>query len=218
MWRSLVLITFALGCGSGQKEAVETPVSSAEKIDLNGDGKPDAFKYYGRVNGELVLLKKEIDLNIDGKIDVWRYYDDKGEKIRDEMDMDFDGKVDATSFYADGEIIKKEIDLAFDQTPDQTKYYRKGKLNRVEWDTNSDGKVDYWEVYKGGKLHKKGIDADGDGQPDPDKWTEIDEEQFLWSVRYSRGREPKNPVTRTVDNEIATALVLTLRQETGRSK
>ena len=73
-------------------------------------------------------------------------------------------------------VKSKKIDLAFDQTPDQTKYYRKGKLNRVEWDTNSDGKVDYWEFYKGGKLHKKGIDADGDGQPDPDKWTEIDEE------------------------------------------
>ena len=59
--------SFALGCGSGQKEAVETPVSSAEKIDLNGDGKR-AFKYYGRVNGARFLKKN--DLNIDGKIDV----------------------------------------------------------------------------------------------------------------------------------------------------
>ena len=110
MWRSLVLITFALGCGSGQKEAVETPVSSAEKIDSMAI-KPMPL----RSRDQNVLLKKEIDLNIDGKIDVWRYYDDKGEKIRDEMDMDFDGKVMPRPTMP--MVKSSKIDLAFDRPP-----------------------------------------------------------------------------------------------------
>ena len=192
MWRFGLCASLAIGCGGGQASTEQVEISSAEKIDLNGDGTPDVFKYFGRVDGNLVLLRKEIDLNIDGKIDVWRYYDASGSKTRDEMDMDFDGKVDSKTFYEKGVVVRKEIDLAFDQTPDQVKYYRDGKISRVEWDTNSDGKVDYWEFYKGGKLTKKGIDADGDGQPDPDKWTEIEGESHDRTLSGLEGPAPRS--------------------------
>ena len=119
MYKWLIFPLFAIGCGGAPKTPVQdVKASSAEEVDLNGDGKPDAWKHFIRKEGKLIMVKKEIDLNIDGKIDVWRHYDETGAPVRDEMDMDFDGQIDSTALYADGKIIRKEIDLAFDKTPD----------------------------------------------------------------------------------------------------
>ena len=93
MYRWLIVSLLFFGCGGSQLEESEAlKPTSAEEVDLNGDGKPDAWKHFTRRDGKLIMVKKEIDLNIDGKIDVWRHYDENGAPVKDEMDMDFDGK------------------------------------------------------------------------------------------------------------------------------
>src|SRR5262245_16487246 len=104
-----------LGCGSTPKHA--EMVSNASNVpapprvdrekcndkdkhvvtsDLNGDKKPDVWKFFKSVNvgGQQteVLTCKQVDLNLDGKIDMVTYYDDTGSQIvLEEIDGDLDG-------------------------------------------------------------------------------------------------------------------------------
>src|SRR5262249_55211050 len=64
--------------------------------DLNGDKKPDVWKFYKSVDvgGQKteVISCKEVDLNMDGKIDMVTYFDDTGTQVvMEEIDGDLDG-------------------------------------------------------------------------------------------------------------------------------
>ena len=213
--------TAVAGCGSSKEQtkvAEAEPAAAAEpvqtesdasgaieRIDVNGDGKPDVFKYYRVVDTPVAaaagnaeqkpgakvvkkaLVRKELDVNFDQRIDIVQFYEGEPGKealVREEMDLDFDGRVDSVRHYKDGNVTLVELDLGFDGRTDTWSYYQlttgdDGKpVNRLverRRDTNGDGKIDVWEYYTKGALVKVGTDTNGDGQPD--QYTRVDGKQ-----------------------------------------
>lgn len=162
--------------------------TAIERFDINGDKKPDVFKYYRLVDGakpadgkekvqKKALIRAERDVNFDRRIDIVEYY--KGEpgkevKEREEFDLDLDGRVDATHYYKDGNIERIEEDLGFDGKVDTWKFYQQSqedgksvtRLIERRRDKDGDGKIDVWDYYVKGVLTKVGTDSNGDGTPD----------------------------------------------------
>ncbi len=175
LWTSLTLVSICLtaalaACGSSnaqttddgdrspkpagdgnQSEAIqlETDGNTAiERIDVNGDGRPDVFKFYRLVSSapapaadgkpadpkaevsssrKRVLIRKEMDVNFDKRIDIVQYYEGESGKevlVREEMDLDFDGRVDSTRHYKDSHVSLVELDLGFDGRTDTWRYYQ----------------------------------------------------------------------------------------------
>lgn len=176
------------GDGSAPIEIEVDGNQAVQRIDVNGDGKPDVFKFF-RIVGEApkgkdesdapkVLVRKEIDVNFDQRTDIVEYYAGelgKEQRIRAELDLDFDGRVDETRHYKAGHITLIELDLGFDGKTDTWRYYQltkndEGKtVNRLvekRKDTNGDGAVDEWEYFTKGEITKIGFDTNGDGSPD----------------------------------------------------
>lgn len=153
--------------------AISRPQTGEEVVtsDLNGDGKPDVFKYYlpSSSEGELMLVRREMDLNFDGRLDLWNWYDEKGELLKQAFDLDFDGQIDVFSWFEHGVVVRKELSQRSGDRPDTFKYYDQGQLVRIERDTSGDGKIDTWEYWESGQLDRVGQDLDGDGRVD--RWT-----------------------------------------------
>lgn len=136
------------------------------ELDLNRDGKPDAYQFTKVIDEQPVVVRKEVDVNFDGKIDLIRDLSDKGELVDERLDNDFDGRIDLVVFFEKGVIVRKEYDTNFDAKVDLWRFFDKGAMLREEADLNYDGKVDYWEYFEGGKLDRVGIDRDADGNVD----------------------------------------------------
>jgi len=144
-----------------------------EIYDLNGDGKPDVWKYYVIRGGDDVppeqrqrlLARHELDLDFDGRVDVRRYFNELGMVVREEMDLDFDGQVDAVDYYSDGVLYRRDLAMDFAGRPSIIKFYNDGQLSRKERDTSGDGRMDTIEYYREGRLVRIGEDRDGDGKP-----------------------------------------------------
>lgn len=169
------------GAEAGEKKAAAVASSCSNErksgeprtADVNGDNRPDMFKYYGEMddpdrpgqkkNG---LSRQDLDLNWDGHIDVCRYFDGAGKVEREELDLDYDTKIDETSYYKDGVITMSERDRNNDGKPDIVRRYQEGKLTQKETDTNDDGEIDRWEYFTAGKLDRVGLDMDFDGKVD----------------------------------------------------
>ncbi len=173
-----------------QPVQIESDANGAiERIDVNGDHKPDVFKFYRNVEvagatpdapktTKRALVRKELDVNFDQRIDIVEFYEGepgKEQKVKEEFDLDFDGRVDETRHYKDGNVTLIELDLGFDGKTDTWSYYQltqneEGKpVNRLverRRDTNGDGAVDVWEYYTKGVIVKIGTDSNGDGTPD----------------------------------------------------
>jgi hypothetical protein len=131
-----------------EHEACDITSSSAEKLDTNGDGKPDIVRVMS--GGREVC--RMVDLNHDNKPDSFIYYDTNGAIRRRESDFDRDGRIDEIDYFVNGVIVRKDRE------------------------TNLDGKLDTWDFYEGGKIHHRMRDSDGDGKvdqwwtwPNPDK-------------------------------------------------
>jgi hypothetical protein len=188
----------AAGSPSGSEVQEERSASAiVEKIDLNGDRKPDVFKHYqladevgadGKSKGQRkVLVRKEIDVNFDQRHDIVEFYrgvSGKEIKEREEYDLDFDGRVDEIRKYKDGNLEEMQLDLGFDGKIDTWKFYQMTKtedgkdVNRLveqRRDQNSDGTVETWEYFVNGTLQRIGRDTNGDGQPD--QFTRVDEKR-----------------------------------------
>ncbi len=201
-----LFVLVAVGCGPSAEQTKATEKAKAaatpqqqvqfevdgntaiERIDINGDKRPDVYKFFrvvadptGKAKPEdlkKVLIRKEMDVNFDQKIDIVQYYAGESGKevlVREEMDLDFDGRVDTTRHYKGGNISLVELDLGFDGRTDTWRYYQLTKteggksVNRLvekRRDTNGDGSVDVWEYYTQGKITKIGHDTTGDGAPD----------------------------------------------------
>ncbi len=148
------------------------------ELDINGDKKPDVWKFYVKVveNGAQVdaLTCKEVDLNYDGKKDIWVYYDASSNVAHEEFDLDFDGKVDLQTYRQLGKIIRQEMDTNYDGKTDVWKFYETEKLARIERSSKQNGRVDVWEYYEGGKLDRIGYDTTGSGRVD--RWERAPEE------------------------------------------
>jgi hypothetical protein len=157
------------------KPGAPGPDEEVLSFDVNGDGKPDMFKFYPK--GKLptdparpetggAVLRKELDLNGDGKIDMWTWYAPDGSRVREAMDVDFDGKVDEVVFYEKNVRVRVEWYTAGHDKPDTFRYYEKNKLVRVERDRNADGKIDSWEYWENDQIDRIGEDNDYDGNVD----------------------------------------------------
>jgi hypothetical protein len=135
-------------------------------LDLNKDGRPDAYQFAVVEGDNTRVVRKEADVNFDGKIDVVRNLDNKGELVEERIDTDFDGKIDIVIAFQQGLIVKKTYDTNFDNKIDLWRTFEKGVIVKEEADLNYDGAVDFWEYYEGGVLDRIGIDRNGDGNVD----------------------------------------------------
>lgn len=167
----------AAGKETGANPIRPEPASeeTVEKLDLNGDQRPDVWTYTVKEKAadgteRARIVRKDLDINWDGKVDLTQYYDARENKVREEMDLDFDGKVDAVYYFERGVNVRREEDVNGDGRADVIKYYEKGKLVRKERDSNGDGKVDYWEYWVKDQVDRIGEDLDGDGIVD--RWTQ----------------------------------------------
>ena len=168
------------GCGSSEQEAdkiraeasilgVEvTETSEVEQYDMNGDSKPDIWKYFSLVGEDRRRAKArdDRDFNYDGKVDSRQHFSPEGAMVREELDLDFDGRFDAVDYYQAGALTKREMAFDFGQNPTVWKHYEGGKLIRKERDTNGNGRPDTIEYWEDDKLLRVGYDRDGDGTPD----------------------------------------------------
>ncbi len=182
-WSVLLLgATFQLGCnnantagpsapGSGitrrdtavTHEACAINSSGTEKIDANGDGKPDIFIV--REGGREVC--RAVDLNFDGVIDTYSYFDSAGQLRRRENDYDKDGQIDEISTFKGGQITEKDQSTALAKKLDTWDFYQAGMLMRTERDSNGDGIIDQWWEYPKPGCPLIHADMNNDGRPDP---------------------------------------------------
>ncbi|MBI4815722.1 MAG: hypothetical protein HY791_05680 [Deltaproteobacteria bacterium] len=182
----------AVGCASAPKPAVEAapsapaieaskPVSAGTMVsacspenrsqnvktaDVDGDGRPDMWKFYGDVGGKSQVTRQDLDLNWDGRVDVCRFFEVTGKAKREEADLDYDGKIDEVSDYTDGVVTMKKRDRDHDGRPDIIRRYDRGRLAAKEMDTNGDGDMDRFEEWKDGRMERVGDDQNHDGKVD----------------------------------------------------
>jgi hypothetical protein len=142
-------------------EACDT--GGAEKLDANGDGRPDVFI----VRSGSREVCRAVDLNLDGKIDVYSYNDSAGQLRRKEYDFDRDGVVDEIASFQGGVITSKQRATLLANRLDTWEYYQNGTLARSERDSDSDAVVDQWWEYPKPGCPMIHTDANEDGRPDP---------------------------------------------------
>ncbi|RYE80313.1 MAG: hypothetical protein EOO74_02330, partial [Myxococcales bacterium] len=82
-------------------EACDVSSSSAQRTDVNGDGKPELVA----VMKGGALFCQAMDLNLDGTIDRYAYYENGGQLRRTESDYDRDGRTDEIALYRGGVAV-----------------------------------------------------------------------------------------------------------------
>ena len=147
-------------------EACDGAAAGNERIDVNGDGRPNIVKVMkgGRETCRI------LDLNLDGAIDAYVYYDDAGLERRREFDFDRDGRVDEIVSLRGGVIFLKERETNFDNQLDTWDYYESGRLVKRERDSDGDGVIDQWWAFNNPtdtRCAAVAFDRNYDGQPDP---------------------------------------------------
>jgi hypothetical protein len=174
----VVAAFFFCGCNGGvsartpERESLERDIrvvhedcdtGSAEKLDANGDGRPDVFI----VRSGSTERCRAVDLNLDGKIDVYSYNDSSGKLRRKEYDFDRDGVIDEIVTFQGGVIASKQRATLLANRLDTWEYYQNGALARSERDSDSDAVVDQWWEYPKAGCPMIHTDANEDGRPDP---------------------------------------------------
>ena len=144
-------------------EACDVTASQVEKIDANGDGKPDITI----VRDGARELCRAVDLNFDGVVDAYSYFDAAGQLRRRENDYDKDGQIDEITTFKGGKIDEKDQSTALAQHLDTWDFYQAGVLVRTERDSNGDGVIDQWWEYPKPGCPLIHADVNNDGRPDP---------------------------------------------------
>jgi hypothetical protein len=144
-------------------EECNTSSADAERIDVNGDGKPDITIV--REGGREVC--RAVDLNFDGVVDSYTYFDKNGQVVRRENDYDKDGRIDEIVLYKGGQIQEKDQSTALAKHLDTWDFYQAGVLVRTERDSNGDGVIDQWWEYPKPGCPLIHADVNNDGRPDP---------------------------------------------------
>lgn len=147
-------------------EACDGAAAGNERIDVNGDGRPNIVKVMkgGRETCRI------LDLNLDGAIDAYVYYDEAGLERRREFDFDRDGRVDEIVNLRGGMIVLKERETNFDNQLDTWDYYESGRLVKRERDSDGDGVIDQWWTFNNPtdvRCAAVAFDRNYDGLPDP---------------------------------------------------
>jgi hypothetical protein len=148
-------------------EACDIEAGGAEKVDVNGDGKPDIVKV--KKAGREVC--RAVDLNFDGLMDAFIYYEADGRERRRESDFDRDGRPDEIAYYAGGVIERKERETNYDGKLDTWDYYQAGALVRRERDSDGDKIIDQWWQFRDPNDPRCAVvasDRNADGRPDTD--------------------------------------------------
>lgn len=150
-------------------ELVHEPCDLArgKGTDVNGDGRPDLVQVHE--GGREVC--RMLDLNFDGKPDAFVYFDEHGKVRRRESDFDRDGRFDEVATYVGGVVARKDRDTNLDGKLDTWDFYENGKLVRRLRDTAGVGRVSQWWTFsKPGDPSCAVIqsDRDGDGEADPE--------------------------------------------------
>ena len=151
--------------------------SSASKVDVNGDGKPDII--HVMAGGREIC--RIVDLNLDGAIDAFIYYDEQGRERRRESDFDRDGRADEISIYEGGVIKLKLRETNFDNKIDTWDHYEGGRLVRRERDSDGDAIVDQWWQFNNPQNPKCAVvatDRNADGKPDPESVVDLCAESY----------------------------------------
>ena len=144
-------------------EPCDIKASGTERIDANGDRKPDIFIV--REAGRETC--RAVDLNFDGVIDSYGYFDASGQLRRRENDYDKDGQIDEISVFKAGQIAEKDQSTALPQHLDTWDFFQAGVLVRSERDSNGDGIIDQWWEYPKPGCPLIHADMNNDGRPDP---------------------------------------------------
>jgi hypothetical protein len=170
------------------REIVHQPcdveASSAEKIDANGDGKPDVTIVSEGGKEQC----RASDLDFDGRVDLYSYLDPSGKLTRRELDYDRDGAIDEIQIFKDGIIAEKHRATTLSKRLDTWETYEQGKLVKAERDADGNGRIDQWWEYKTLECPIIRTDSDGNGEPDPTSQVDFCSEA---------GYKPPEPVTPT---------------------
>lgn len=147
-----------------EHEPCDEKAKDAQRVDSNGDGKPDIVSVMK--GGKEVC--RVLDLNFDGKTDRYIYFDAAGQPRRIESDYDRDGRVDEVAYLLGGQLVRKDREMNLDGKLDTWDVYENGKLAKRERDADGDGRVDQWWTFPEAKPECPQIttDKDGDGRPD----------------------------------------------------
>jgi hypothetical protein len=140
--------------------------AATEKLDANGDGKPDVNVV--KEGGRTVCYA--VDFDFDGKVDEWVYLDSNGKPRRREFALSTEPSVNKIEIYKDGQLVEVQKSTVLAGKLDTWQYYQAGKPTRAERDSDGDGRVDEWWVYQPGAKAECPMmyaDADRDGKPDP---------------------------------------------------
>lgn len=148
---------------SMEAEGCQVNAKGAQKLDANGDGRPEVVRVM--VKGREVC--RIADLNLDGKVDRTSYFSESSELRRVESDFDRDGRIDEIALFSNGIPTEKRSAVTMDGRIDTWDYFTGGKLTRTERDQNGDGVVDQWWEYPRQGCPLVHMDRDGDGRPDP---------------------------------------------------
>lgn len=132
--------------------------ASAERLDANGDGKPDVVTVAGSC--------RAVDLNFDGTMDSWVYFGPDGKVRRRENDYDRDGRIDEISTFNAGVLVEKLRATMLANRVDTWEFYTGGKLARSERDSDGDNVVDQWWEYPTAGCPVIHADVNNDGRPD----------------------------------------------------
>lgn len=170
-------------------EDCDVASKSAQKVDVNGDGRPDLTI----VRSGSTEVCRAVDLNFDGVVDTWVYRDASGQVRRRESDFDRDGRIDEISIYKGGQLAEKHRATTLAGKLDTWHFYQSGQLARTERDSDGDAIVDqWWEYPKGAKPECPVIhsDLDGDGRPDVGATVDVCKESGAGYVPPEREGKP----------------------------
>jgi len=170
-------------------EPCDTSSASAEKIDANGDGKPDITIV--REGGREVC--RAVDLNFDGVIDAYTYFDENGQLRRRENDYDKDGQIDEITTFKAGQIAEKDQSTALARHLDTWDFYQAGILVRTERDSNGDGVIDQWWEYPKPGCPMIHADVNNDGRPDPGATIDYCKETGYVPPERASDKQPTSP-------------------------
>jgi hypothetical protein len=162
-------------------EPCDAESSSAQKVDVNGDGRPDIIHV---MNGGKETCRV-LDLNLDGAVDAFVYYDAQGHERRRESDYDRDGRADEIDVFENGALVRKERETNFDDKIDTWDHYQGEHIARRERDSDGDGVIDQWWQFNDPSNPKCAIvasDANADGKPDPDSVVDLCNEGYKPAV------------------------------------
>lgn len=153
-------------------EPCDGNASSAQKVDVNGDGKHDIIHVMSGAKEACRI----VDLNMDGSVDAFIYYDDQGRERRRESDFDRDGRADEIAVFVGGQLELKMRETNFDNKIDTWDHYEGGRLVRRERDSDGDGIVDQWWNFNNPAKPRCAVvasDRNADGKPDPESVVDL---------------------------------------------